>query len=116
RPYLAVGWLWYGVTLLPVIGLIQVGGQSHADRYTYLPLIGIFILLTWGIYDATADLRRRTAVLSAAAVIASALCLALTLHQLTFWKDSEALFTRALDVTKNNDLAHGNLAAALSPK
>jgi len=113
RPYLAVGWLWYVVTLLPAIQLIQIGGQSRADRYTYVPLIGLFLLLVWGICDLTRRWRYQAISLSAAAILAVSLCLVLTRRQLGYWRDSETLFRHALAVTRDNSLAQGNLGVAL---
>jgi len=115
RPYLAFGWLWYLVTLLPVIGLVQVGEQSMADRYTYVPLVGIFVAVVWGakdVFDAASIRWNGSVSKTAPALAAIAVVLVLigvTRFQLTFWKDGDALFTRALAVTKNNDVAHAHL-------
>ena len=92
RPHLAVGWIWYVVTLLPVIGLIQVGDFSRADRFTYVPLIGVFLGLTWGAYELTRGWRYQVMALSVAGCTAIGLCLALTREQLGYWQDSETLF------------------------
>jgi tetratricopeptide (TPR) repeat protein len=113
RPWLAFGWIWYLVTLLPVIGLIQAGGQSHADRYTYLPLIGIFLLLTRAAADLTQSWPNRKPLLIAVSTLICLLCVAFTGRQIGVWKDSETLFRHALAVTSDNELAHNNLAAAL---
>jgi 4-amino-4-deoxy-L-arabinose transferase-like glycosyltransferase len=113
RPYLAVGWLWYGVTLLPAIGLIQVGSQAMADRYMYLPLIGLTIAVAWGACDLAGSVPRARRVLSAAAVAALALLSIVSVFQLRHWRDSEALFRHALDVTRRNAVAHAYLGAAL---
>ncbi len=108
RPWLAVGWYWYVGTLVPVIGIVQAGMQTMADRYTYVPLVGLFIILAWGGWElANAWKAPRLAPRVAAAALA--VCAALTSHQLTFWKDSEALFTRMIAVTPNNYMAHYNL-------
>jgi tetratricopeptide (TPR) repeat protein len=113
RPYLLVGWLWYLGTLVPVIGLVQVGMQARADRYMYLPLIGLSIMLAW----AAADLlgRRRSgrialAVAGAAALVALGAC---ARQQLSYWRDTTSLFQRAAAVTEGNFLAHHGLANAL---
>jgi len=115
-PYLTVGWLWYVVTLIPVIGFVQVGSFAMADRYTYVPLIGLFIALSWG---ATDLLKRicpgKTADFTLSAVglvilLAFGVC---TFVQSGYWKDSVTLFTRALSVTSENALAHNNLGTAL---
>jgi Flp pilus assembly protein TadD len=103
RPYLAVGWFWYLGTLTPVIGLIQVGHQARADRYTYIPLIGISIMVAW----AAAELPRRPV-----AILAIAACLGWMLAtwvQISYWRDSTALYNRAIAVTDANYLAHLNL-------
>jgi tetratricopeptide (TPR) repeat protein len=114
RPYLAVGCIWYVVTLLPVIGLIQVGDFSRADRFTYLPLIGVFLVLSWGAYDLTRRWRPQAVALGAMGLVAIVLCCALTRQQLDHWKDTETLFRHALAVTKDNDFAHHSLGLALS--
>jgi tetratricopeptide (TPR) repeat protein len=112
RPYLAVGWLWYLGTLVPVIGLVQVGDQALADRYTYFPLIGIFAAFTWAAKDAAQYFRLAPRWPAAAAVAVAAGCLALTENQLRYWRDSETLFTHALAVTADNAPARLNLGAA----
>jgi tetratricopeptide (TPR) repeat protein len=116
RPFLLVGWLWYIGTLVPVIGLVQVGEQSMADRYTYIPSLGVLILLIWGMYELTCRWRHQLLVLSVPASAAIVLCLGLTRQQLGYWKDSETLFRHALEVTKNNYLAHNNLGFTLLEK
>jgi len=113
RPYLAFGWIWYLVTLLPVIGLIQVGHQSHADRYTYLPLIGVCTLCVWGAHDLTRRWPYQPLFLSALALAVTLPCIALTRRQLGYWKNSETLFRHALAVTENNELADDILGTLL---
>jgi Flp pilus assembly protein TadD len=113
RPYLAVGWLWYVVTLLPVIGLVQVGGHSRADRYTYVPLIGVFLLVVWAAHDFTKRWRYQIACLSSAAVVVVSVCLLLTRRQIGYWKDSETLLGHAVAVTRDNPMAQHNLGVAL---
>jgi tetratricopeptide (TPR) repeat protein len=110
-PYLAVGWLWYLGTLIPVIGLVQVGSQGMADRYTYVPLIGLFLLLTWGVSDLAAawDLPRRCLVAATAVVLFA--CGALTWFQVGHWQSTLHLWEHAARVTENNALAHVNLGA-----
>jgi Tfp pilus assembly protein PilF len=106
RPYLMAGWLWYVVTLIPVIGLVQVGIQSMADRYTYLPSIGIFIALSWTAAHLSAKWRYRKLIFGTlGGLIATALA-AGTRTQLACWKDTAALFDHTLAVTKNNYMAH----------
>jgi tetratricopeptide (TPR) repeat protein len=113
RPYLAVGWLWYLGMLIPVIGLVQVGSQAMADRYTYLPLIGLAIAAAWGIPDLCTRLpARRIAVPLLATCTIAALTIATSL-QLRQWRDSEALFRHALSVTERNHVAHSYLGASL---
>ena len=104
-----MGWLWYLLTLAPVIGLIQVGGQAMADRYTYLPSVGLLIPAIWGMYDLTRDWTGHRVLLSAMGLVSVAICLVLTRQQLGYWKDSETLFWHAIDVTENNYIAHSNL-------
>jgi tetratricopeptide (TPR) repeat protein len=116
QPYLAVGWFWFLVTLVPVIGLIHVGSQSMADRYTYIPLIGLFIMAAWGVPDLTKGVRHRAgilALLAGAVIIASA---ALTWQQLGYWRDSFSLFRHTLQVTTDNYIIHNNLGSALENK
>jgi len=102
RPYLAMGWLWFLGTLVPVIGLVQVGIQGMADRYTYVPLIGLFIALTWGLSDLVSGWRYGPAVLATAAVAALVACLTLSAEQVRCWRNSETLARHALSVTTNN--------------
>lgn len=108
-PYLFVGWFWYAVTLLPVIGIIQVGRQAMADRYTYLPLIGIGVGLAWGL----PLLLKRKRILFSAGMALLVFWSLLAWRQCGYWKDSGSLFRHALQVTKNNYLAHNNLGMVL---
>ena len=112
-PYLLIGWLWFLGTLVPVIGLVQVGGQALADRYTYVPLIGAFIALAYGAVDLAERFRISPAVVSVASSLVLAGSLLMTEYQLRFWQNSQALFAHALAVTKNNAIAHINLGVAL---
>ncbi len=113
RPYLGVGWLWYLALLAPVIGIVQVGGQAMADRYTYLPLVGIALCVAWGAFDlARAPGARRA--LGVAAALALAALGALTWRQLAVWRDTETLFAHALRVTDRNAVAHVNLGIAVT--
>ena len=116
RPYLTVGWLWYVVTLLPTLGILQAGRQGMADRYTYLPLIGLFLALTWGAADVLGGLRSsrvRHAVLGSAAAL-SVGTLSLVAHvQIAVWRNSRALFEHALAVTRDNYLAEAALGSEL---
>ena len=116
HPYLLMGWLWFVGTLVPVIGLVQAGGQAMADRYTYLPSLGVLVLAVWGACEMTRSWRYQLPAWSVAGGAAVVICLALTHQQLGHWKDSEALFRHALEVTEHNSLAHNNLGAALATK
>jgi Flp pilus assembly protein TadD len=113
QPFFLIGWLWFLGTLVPVIGLVQVGLQSMADRYTYLPSIGVFILIVWGAAAVTRSWRQRAAFLTVAGTAAIVVCVALTRAQFQYWRDSETLFRHTIAVTQNNSIAHYNLAAAL---
>jgi tetratricopeptide (TPR) repeat protein len=113
RPQLAVGWFWYVVTLLPVIGLVQIGTHARADRYTYLPLVGVFLALVWGAAELLARWRLpRWAVGTLAGLVLGA-CASATGHQLQYWRDDETLFAHALAVTADNPLAHVNYGVVL---
>ncbi|PWU20321.1 MAG: hypothetical protein C5B50_04180 [Verrucomicrobia bacterium] len=138
RPWLAVGWGWYLITLLPVIGIVQVGSQAHADRYTYLPLIGIFIAVVWEVAELgfqgsgfrVQNLRgvraeesgsdtptlRRSHALTLLGVAALCCYIWLTWCQVGYWRDSEKLFGHALQVQPNNEVAHVNMGTALETK
>lgn len=112
-PYLVTGWFWFLGTLVPVIGLVQIGSQSMADRYTYIPLVGLFIVASWGIYDVTAQWRSQRmvlTVLSAAVLCPLMIC---TWFQVGHWRNSITLFTHTLDVTTGNWMAHTRLGHAL---
>jgi tetratricopeptide (TPR) repeat protein len=108
RPWLAMGWFWYLVTLVPVIGLVQVGSQLVADRYTYVPLIGLFVMLVWG-GSEWARARPQPSLGPATASVALAVCAVLTVHQEFYLKDSEAYFKRMIDVAPNNYFARYKL-------
>jgi tetratricopeptide (TPR) repeat protein len=111
RPYLFTGWFWYLVMLVPVIGLVQVGEQGHADRYTYLPSIGLFLIAAWAVGDIAAvgqaGLWRGAAIAGTVVIVAALTCTAFT--QTSYWRNSETLWTHALTVTADNDVAHNNL-------
>ena len=113
-PWLPVGWLWYIGTLIPVIGIVQVGEQAMADRYTYIPLVGIFVIVAWGFPQLTKRLPRRSRnifhwAFSLAVMVPLALA---TYKQVSYWKDSTTLFGRALEVTEANHAAHYSLGLA----
>jgi hypothetical protein len=113
-PFLFVGWFWYMITLIPVIGLVQVGTQAMADRYTYVPLIGLFIVLSWGSHRIL--LRRPRLRISIWLGFSAALVvLAVSAWiQIGYWQNSIVLFDRAVNVTEDNFLAHNNLGNALA--
>jgi tetratricopeptide (TPR) repeat protein len=110
--YLPVGWFWFVAALVPVIGLVQVGDQSYADRYTYIPYIGLFIMVAWGLPELLSKWPQRKLILGVSAavgLVASGVCA----HQQTgYWKNSFTLFTHAIEVTRNNYLAYNNRGAA----
>src|SRR4030095_6027287 len=97
-PYFVTGWLWYLGMLVPVIGLVQVGWQGHADRYTYLPQIGLYIAVTWAVTDLTRSWRFQRAVLSGVALLIIGLLSWRAWVQTSYWRNSETLFTHALAV------------------
>jgi Flp pilus assembly protein TadD len=106
RPYLAVGWFWYLGMLVPVIGLVQVGKQAMADRYTYLPLVGIFLAVVWAAADVLSGWRHRAKAFAAAAAAVLVACGILTIRQVQEWTDTETLFRHAIAVTGDNAVAH----------
>ncbi len=112
-PWLLVGWLWFLGTLVPVIGLVQVGDQAMADRYSYFPLIGIFIAISFTVTKWANRSRFPQNARAVTGVLILSACLVLTENQLRYWRDSESLFSHAIAVTKDNALAHLNLGAAL---
>jgi hypothetical protein len=105
RPYVFTGWFWYLGTLVPVIGLVQVGSQARADRYTYLPLVGVFAIAGWGLAEIVERRPRAQALVVTLAVAATAAWTATTSRQLLHWRSTAALFDHALDVTSNNYVA-----------
>jgi tetratricopeptide (TPR) repeat protein len=114
KPYLMVGWLWFIGTLVPVIGIIQVGNQSMADRYTYVPLIGIFIAATWAAYDVFLRFPRGLLPLCSMGVAILCACAFATSQQLSYWRNAESLFRHSLAITSDNYIAHNYLANALA--
>ena len=114
RPWLMFGWFWFLGLLVPVIGLVQVGMQAYADRYTYLPYIGLFLALTWAVAEFTKAWQHQSRYLASAAILVLGLCAAATHRQVQFWSDDETLYRRALAVTENNYIAMNNLAFELS--
>jgi tetratricopeptide (TPR) repeat protein len=114
RPYLLVGWLWYLGTLVPVIGLLQVGGQAWADRYTYLPLIGVFIMIALGARDLLSFWRFRRQALGLAAFIVVAALMVCASIQTSYWRNSESLWIHTLACTSRNYVAHSNFGGVLA--
>ena len=114
-PYIAVGLFWYLGTLVPVIGLVQVGGQAMADRYTYIPLIGLFIIVAWGVSDLFKKWQHKKNFLGVSIMIILSALAWKTFHQLGYWKNGIVLFENAVSVTENNYLAHNNLGTAYGP-
>lgn len=113
RPYLVTGWLWYLGTLVPVIGLVQVGQQAMADRYAYVPLIGIFVLLVWGVDDWADSKKIGLPARAAAAVIILIAFSILTWRQIGYWRDSDTLWAHASALTENNLFAEDNVGKSL---
>jgi tetratricopeptide (TPR) repeat protein len=113
-PYLAVGWLWFIGTLVPVIGLVQVGNQYMADRYSYIPSVGLFVAVAWGLGDLATRVSAAKPVLAVLACGCLGLCLWRTHVQLQYWRDSVTVFEHTVSVTKNNPVALCNLAVALT--
>jgi len=112
-PYLAVGWFWYVGTLVPVIGLVQVGRQAMADRYTYVPLVGLFLIIAFALHEALCSMRAAKYWFASAGAVSLAICVWLTNAQLALWRDSTTLWEHTLSVTADNSLAHFNLGAEL---
>ena len=108
-PWLLMGWLWFVGTLVPVIGLVQVGDQSMADRYTYLPSLGVLILVVWGAHELTRRLQHQLTASAVAGCAAIVCCVGLSWEQLGYWRNTETLFRHALAVTEHNHIAHNGL-------
>ncbi|HIJ86950.1 MAG TPA: tetratricopeptide repeat protein [Desulfuromonadales bacterium] len=111
-PYLAVGWFWFTITIFPVIGLTQAGFQSMADRFSYMPHVGLFIMIAWGAADATKRLKQQKLILALLASGVLLMSTAITWRQIALWKNSIVLFEHALKVTENNWMALNNLGKA----
>ncbi len=113
QPFWIMGWLWFLGTLIPVIGVVQVGRQSMADRYSYLPSLGVLILSVWGVYEAVRLWRYHQVLLAALGAAAILACVATTRQQLLFWQDSGSLLQHTLAVTRDNYVAHKALGTFL---
>ena len=111
--YLLVGWLWFLGTLVPMIGLVQVGRQAMADRYAYLPLIGIFVMLCWGVADFAGEKRLPAMLLPVGGVAIVVLLGAVARHQINYWSDNQVLWTHTIEVTPPNYVAEDNLGGTL---
>jgi Flp pilus assembly protein TadD len=116
RPYLIIGWLWFVGMLVPVIGLVQVGEQAHADRYTYLPLTGVFIMLVWTVSEWARAQQSRIRWAAAMGAVSLLLCAGMTRVQLKVWENGITVFSRAVSVTEVNPTAYNNLGAALTAR
>lgn len=114
HPYLPVGWFWYLGTLVPVIGIVQIGGQAIADRYTYVPLIGIFIVFAWGAAEAVRWFTKQRWLEVLPGIVSLAGCLAVTQMELKHWESSEALFFSAIKRTPQNWMARNSLGRSLT--
>ncbi|HLV89288.1 MAG TPA: tetratricopeptide repeat protein [Candidatus Sulfotelmatobacter sp.] len=112
-PYLIVGWLWYLIAMLPMIGIVQVGRQAMADRYAYLPFIGIFVIAVWGLGDVFESLRVSHSFQGAIAGAVLVIYASMAFLQASYWHNSCSLFSHALDVTSHNGIAEDNLGVAL---
>lgn len=113
RPFLAMGWAWFLIALIPVIGIVRVGNQAYADRYTYLPHAGLLLAVVWGVYSLSEG---RPAVKKPLVILAGTLMIVFVLRsqrQTAIWKDSISLFSHAVSVTRDNALARLNLGQAL---
>lgn len=117
RPYFFVGWFWFLGTLVPVIGLVKVGAQSMADRYTYVPMVGLFIIVAWGGQEVLSwispQILRRSIAVTAGGVVLLLLA-GLSVRQVSFWENELTLYSRPLEVSQNNYLAHYNYGNALA--
>ena len=114
RPYLPVGWLWFLGALVPVIGIVQVGDQAMADRYAYLPLLGLFVIVAWGAGDLFSFRRVKPSLQWATAAAVLGIVSLLTFRELDYWQDSVTLWSRALEVTSDNLTAEQGVASALN--
>ena len=113
HPFVLIGWLWYLVTLLPVIGLLQMGGQAMADRYSYISYIGLFIIIVWAVSDLLNQWQHKKLAIGMLALVSGIALMATSWLQVGYWKNNLSLFGRALEVTKNNHVAHNNYGSVL---
>lgn len=113
RPFFLVGWLWFLITLVPVIGLVQVGIQAMADRYTYLPSIGLFMMVTWGIAEGLANWRYKEIALKISAAAVLVVLMVCTHTQVGYWQNDYTLYKHAVEATENNYIMHNNFGDVL---
>ena len=116
KPWFTVGWLWYVVTLVPVIGLVQIGTQAMADRYTYVPLIGLFIIIAWGVPELMSNWHYKTKGLAIISATVFLILIRTSSIQVSYWKNSISLYEHAISVTSNNYIIHNNLGFALTAR
>jgi len=114
RPYILFGWAWYVGTLIPAIGLVQVGDQARADRYTYVPAIGLFIVIVWLVTEIASRWNFSRLALPGAAIVVLSACTAISIRQVSYWRNNLSLFTRAVAVTRQNYRAEALLGVAYS--
>ncbi len=112
-PFLVLGWLWFVCTLVPVIGLVKVGSQAMADRYSYIPIIGLFIMMTWSISQIILHFRCNKIIVTCTAVVVLMILSVLSWQQTCYWKNSITLYEHTLKYTHDNHIAHNNMGAAL---
>jgi tetratricopeptide (TPR) repeat protein len=113
-PYMIMGWLWYIGSLVPVIGLVQIGEESRADRYTYVPLVGVFVMVAWGASTLASKWKINRVLLASGALAATGLLAIAANGQVRYWKNSIVLWEHALEVTTWNYRAHSNIGGALA--
>jgi tetratricopeptide (TPR) repeat protein len=114
HPYLAIGWLWFLGTFIPVIGIIKIGSHAMADRYTYITFIGLYVMIAWGVPGILNQFRYKKIVLASAAVALIVALMITAKNQTSYWANSIRLFNHSIEVSQNNFLAHRNLGLALS--
>ena len=114
RPFLAVGWLWFLGTLVPVIGLVQIGVHAYADRYTYVPLIGLCIMVAWGVPELIARWPGRKLFLTVSTTAVLIACMVLTRKQISYWQNTGTLFAHELEAAAENEIAHDTLGYFLA--
>jgi protein O-mannosyl-transferase len=113
RPYLAVGWFWYLGTMVPVVGLVQAGMQAHADRYMYVPMVGLLMMLGWGGAELASKWPSAKPTIGALAVVSCVACLVLAWNEIAYWQNDQTLFERAIEVTQDNWVAENDLGTYL---